>query len=161
MATEIKLSAGQVSLVDDDDAAILNQWKWSASRCHRDKFMAMRVERLADGSRQTVYMHRQLLGLQHGDALEADHRNHDTLDNRRDNLRVLTPQMNKRWQPSRGGSSGFVGVTWEAGRNRWRAQIQIDGRVINLGRFRTEVEAAAARDAYVAANETGHERNAA
>lgn len=104
-------------------------------------------------------MHRAILGLAHGDGLEADHRNHEPLDNRRANLRILTPQANKRWVPSRGGSSHFVGVTWDRRRKRWRAQIQVDGTVINLGRFETELEAAAARDTYVVQNATGHELN--
>lgn len=159
MATEIQLSAGQIALVDDEDVPFLQQWKWSASKCQRDKFVAIRSV-WVDGHSRSIYMAREILGLAHGDGLEADHVNHDTLDNRRSNLRVLTPGANKRWQPSRDGSSSvFVGVTWDKTRSRWRAQIQLEGKVINLGRYTTEQEAADARDAFVIANATGHVLN--
>lgn len=154
MATEIPLTQGLVAVVDDGDAGWLRQWLWSASRCHGRKFVAVRNE-----NGRPIYMHRELAGLGPGDGLEVDHVNHDTLDNRRSNLRVVTPTANKQYQPARGGSSSYVGVTWDAPRRRWRAQIQIAGRVINLGRFATEREAAAARDAWVVANGTAHKLN--
>lgn len=160
MATEIPLTQGQVALVDDADAEWLNQWKWTASRCHRDKFVALRGERVG-GKHRNRYMHREILGLSPGDGLEADHWNHDTLDNRRSNLRIVTPTENKVRVPSRGGSSRFVGVTYDKARNRWRAQIQVEGTVRNLGRYATEMEAAAARDAYVREHNTGHSLNLA
>lgn len=72
---------------------------------------------------------------------------------------VFMQAANKRYQPSRGGSSRFVGVTWDSNRCRWRAQIQVEGVVRNLGRFATEVDAARARDAYVITHQTGHELN--
>lgn len=154
MATEIPLTRGLITIVDDADAAWLGLHKWSSSKCHRNKSVAMRRV----GGR-TVYMHREILGLTHGDGMEADHLNHDTLDNQRTNLLAVSPLANKRRQPSRGGSSSYIGVTFDTDRNRWRAQIQIDGRGINLGRFHSEIEAAAARDAYVLKNNTGHGLN--
>jgi hypothetical protein len=159
---EIVLTQGQVALVDDDDYEWINGYKWTAMRAHRGrKFVAARSVQIEAGKQRLVYMSRQILGLNYGDSGEADHWNHDTLDNRRENLRLVSSALNKRNQPSRGGSSRFVGVTWDGQRGRWRAQIQIDGRVINLGRFASEEEAAEARDYYVMANSTGHALNLA
>lgn len=160
MATEIMLTQSQITLVDEEDFEWLLQHSWCASRCHRNKFVAVRGV-VRDGHHKTIYMHREILGLTPGDPRQANHINHDTLDNRRDNLVIITATANKRFQPSRGGSSSFVGVTWDAPRHRWRAQIQIDGKVINLGRFTSESEAARARDEFVLANSTGHELNRA
>lgn len=155
MATsEIPLTQGLVAKVDAADAEWLNQWKWSASACHRGRHVAVRR-----GEGRTVYMHREILGLTPGDGLEADHLNHNILDNRRANLRVVTPAQNKEGQPSRGGSSRFVGVTWDGRRAKWRAQIQVDGKMLNLGRFPSEIDAARARDAFVVVNNTGHRLN--
>jgi len=160
MATEIPLTQGQVAIVDDADAEWLRRWSWCASKCHGGgRFVAVRAERVS-GSKRTVYMHREVMGLSRGAGLEVDHINHDVLDNRRQNLRVVTPTQNKRWIRSReGSSSAFVGVTWDSARDRWRAQIQVAGRVLNLGRYATEVEAARARDRYVRDNRTGHVLN--
>lgn len=159
MATEIALTQGQVALVDEDDGPWVEQFKWSAALVQRDKFVAVRQGEVGPGLRRNIYLSRALLGLGYGDPLQADHRNHDTLDNRRSNLRVVTPASNKENQPSRGGSSRFVGVTWDRDRGLWRAQIQWRGRVVNLGRFVREMEAAEARDLFVVEHGTAHALN--
>lgn len=154
------LSQGQRSLVDPDDYEWASAFKWSALRCPRTgKFRAMRQARSDDGRRRTTYLSREIMGLKHGDLREVDHVNHDTLDDRRSNLRILTSDANKRWQPSRGGSSDYVGVVWDRDREMWRAQIAVKGRAINLGRYATEGAAAMARDLYVRRHQTGHEIN--
>ena len=155
MATRLPLSQGQYAVIDDADAEWLGQWKWSASRCHRSKFCAVRTTR-----GECIYMHRLILGLDKGDPMEADHINHDTLDNRRANLRTVTSRQNKQYQPSREGSSSrHVGVTWDVQRKLWRAQIQVDGVVTNLGRYQTEAEAALARDEGVRDRGLAHKLN--
>ena len=47
------------------------------------------------------------------------------------------------------GSSKFWGVSFDKGRNKWKAQIQINGKNKAIGRFATEIEAAKARDLVV------------
>ena len=47
-----------------------------------------------DAAEKTRLMHRQILGLIHGDGKEVDHINKDRLDNRRANLRVVTRKEN-------------------------------------------------------------------
>ncbi len=44
--------------------------------------------------------------------------------------------------------SKFKGVTWDAEAQKWRAIIQRDGKVVRLGRFKTELEAAMAYNEY-------------
>lgn len=46
----------------------------------------------------------------------------------------------------RANTTGLHGVVWDKDRQKWRAQIRIDGRKTNLGRFNTAEEAAAAHD---------------
>jgi hypothetical protein len=46
------------------------------------------------GCKRTVFMHRQILNAHPAD--EVHHINHNTLDNRRDNLQILTPTEH-RW----------------------------------------------------------------
>lgn len=156
---EIPLTQGQVAIVDDGDANWLGQWKWTACRRRNGKWHAYRQHEVAPGVMRPITLARQVLGLAYGDPGWADHKNHDTLDDRRANLRVVTPKQNRENQPSRGGSSQFVGVTWDPQRQRWRAQIQIDGRVLNLGRYATEREAAEARDNYVIEHGSHHALN--
>lgn len=95
-----------------------------------------------DGKQLQVRMHRFLLGLVPGDGLEGDHINHDRLDNRRSNLRILNRQENSQNHPGRGGSSPFRGVSWSRKDGRWYAYARVDGSMKNLGLHESELEAA-------------------
>lgn len=71
----------------------------------------------------------------------VDHRNHDTLDNRKANLRIVEKQANTR---NRNGAninnkSGYRNVCLIRG--KWQVQIQIDGKNTNMGRFNDVDEA--------------------
>lgn len=55
----------------------------------------------------------------------ADHINGDTLDNRRENLRVTTSLQNKGNQQSHIGTSKYKGVYWNKDRRKWRAQFSL------------------------------------
>jgi len=57
---------------------------------------------------------RQLLCLKVGDPRCGDHRNHDTLDNRRSNLRIVSNSQNAMNSfKHKDGSSKYKGVSWD------------------------------------------------
>lgn len=99
---EIKLTKGQVAIVDDEDFEELNKYKWHATK-HRNAFYARRANY---GKRpHQVYMHRQIL---EGVKI-VDHINLNSLDNRRSNLRSVNPSqscLNRNIK----NKSGFRGV---------------------------------------------------
>lgn len=77
--------------------------------------------------------------------LVVDHINGDPLDNRRCNLRVCTQAENLRnGKGHRDSGSMFRGVSKY--KNGWRAQIFVNGKVVYLGTYKTEHEAAIAYD---------------
>ncbi len=83
----------------------------------------------------------------------VDHINGDGLDNRKDNLRIVTiaeNNYNKR-KSKNVRSSQYKGVSIDKRTNRWRAIIYYKYRKINLGMFGDEIDAARAYDE--AANE--------
>jgi hypothetical protein len=90
-------------------------------------------------------MHRAVLGLSAGDRTRVDHKDHDTLDNRRSNLRVSTRSQNSANQLKTRGTSKYKGV--HKLKDRWKAQIEVDGKKRYLGSFVREEEAARAYDA--------------
>jgi hypothetical protein len=92
----------------------------------------------ADG--RVWVLHRWLLGLERGDKRMADHINGNRLDNRRSNLRVVTPSESSSNVRGR-ASSGFRGVYPNHG--RWAAASKLNGRKIHLGTYDTPEEAAA------------------
>jgi len=140
---EIPLTQGKVAIVDDADYEWLMQWKWCAAN-FRGKFYAIRAvnEKL---KRTTIQMHRQIMDTPPG--METDHINGNSLDNRRENLRVCTVsqnQMNRRTQKN--NTSGYKGVSYSKHRKKWFSQIQIDKKRIFLGLFLTPENAARAYD---------------
>lgn len=80
------------------------------------------------------------------DDMVIDHINRDRLDNRRHNLRICTiEQNNKNCSKRSNNTSGIIGVNWEKRRNKWRAEISINGKNKFLGYYTTLEEAAEAR----------------
>lgn len=76
---------------------------------------------------------------------EIDHINLVKDDNRICNLRLVTRSQNKQNTDAvKGSASPLKGAHWESSRQKWRAVIVIEGKAIFLGRYNTDVEAAAA-----------------
>lgn len=136
----IALTQGKYAIVDDNLYDWLNQWKWNASFLHND-YYAMRQE-MVDGKRKTIYMARLILDAKEGELV--DHINRITLDNRKDNLRIVTHRENNRNSRPKGGTSKYKGVHFEKFTGKWRASITVNRKEYKLGRFKSEVEAAKA-----------------
>ncbi len=132
----IKLTQGQVTIVDDSDYEWLNQWKWYARwNDHTCSFYAVRQAPTVNGHRSTVWMHREILGLKSGDKHQGDHWNHDTLNNTRGNLRVVSHQENC-WN-----HKGTIGYRWDHIRHKYEARIYVNRKGIYLGLYKTPHEA--------------------
>lgn len=140
---KIPLTQGRFALVDDKDCEGLLQFKWHVSQNGRTLYAVTKIRRIS-GKWTGLYMHRFLLP----DSERIDHRNGDGLDNRRENLRAATRQENLRGfqQKKIEASSQFRGVWWRKGRNKWESRIQVSGKLIYLGVFLNEEEAARAYD---------------
>ena len=83
-----------------------------------------------------------------------DHINGDRLDNRIENLRIVTIAQNNQniREPKKNNKIGVLGVCLDGG--RYKAQITIQGKNINIGRFDTIEEAA---NAYMQEKRKHHE----
>ena len=80
------------------------------------------------------------------DKYVVDHINHDTYDNRKKNLRVITQSqniMNSKLQKN--NKSGISGVYFDDDYKRWMARITKNREVILLGSFANYNDAVEAR----------------
>jgi len=135
----IALTQGKGALVSDIDYAFLSKITWHANRTPYGSFYAR-----GRWQGQRVYMH-QLIAERRGDQCEdVDHRNGDTLDNRRSNLRPATHQQNMRnMRKDVKSMSGVRGV--HRNKSRWIARLTINGKGLCFGTYDTIAEAAEAR----------------
>lgn len=139
---EIVLTKGKTALVDDEDFEYLNQWKWYA---RQNKSGIWYASRKVYPTLETIQMHRLLLnlGTYKETKLLVDHQDGNGLNNQKHNIRPASNRQNNQNRKSRKGSSSkYKGVCWEKSRNKWLAVIGFNYRLINLGRFDTEEQAA-------------------
>ena len=89
------------------------------------------------------------MGCQRHDGRIIDHIDHNRLNNRLDNLRVVTASQNARNRTKKANcSSQFRGVSWNKEKGRWEARIRLaGGKKKFLGYFDIEEEASAAYEA--------------
>lgn len=74
---------------------------------------------------------------------QIDHVNRNKSDNRLCNLRLATNKQNGENLPLLCVNvSGYRGVSWDAPRNKWKAQIKHHGKNIFIGRFDALIDAA-------------------
>ena len=130
--------------VDDEDYDELIKSNWQYN--NRDGNVYAQRHETVNGKRTTIRMHRQIMKLTNP-KIFIDHIDHDGLNNQKSNLRTCTNQQNARNTSSRPNSSSkYLGVIWEKRRNHWVARINPNKKLIYLGSFNNEEDAARAYD---------------
>jgi len=141
----IPLTQGFVALVDDEDYDRVAAFKWSATKTKSNVYAVRKVQK-PSGRTTSQLLHRFITGVTNT-RVRVDHADHNGLNNQRDNLRPCVPGENGGNQKKTRGTSRYKGVSWDAGRRRWRAHITIRDELKFLGRYDDEREAALAYDA--------------
>lgn len=140
------------AIVDDEDYSFLMQWKWAIGTSKSSKNI------YAVRSHSPKQMHRVILKLTDKNKF-VDHIDHNGLNNQKNNLRIATSSENNKNTKS-SGFSKYLGVALHKQRIisfrkktndyverlyvYWQANIRINGKNINLGTFKNEIDAAQA-----------------
>ncbi len=142
---KIFIGEERYTIVDQPDFYWLNNFHWVA-KGKGDLIYAFRIVSKENGGISMVRMHREIMSFPKG--LLVDHRNNNTLDNRRANLRLATSSQNmvNRRRDKSKNSSQFRGVRFRKERGRWSAQITVNGKTFWLGSYDNEIDAARAYD---------------
>lgn len=135
------VGAGQFSICDWEDWPLVCGYWWRLTTDKGDVRYAQTWSTHNQKTRKRITMHGILVKPPEG--MTIDHINGNGLDNRRQNLRLVTPQQNT-WnrRPWARGTSKFKGVSWDKETKHWRADIKAGGKNKYLGRFSSEEEAA-------------------
>ena len=147
---EIKLTQGQIAIVDDIDEDLSN-FRWYArfdpGYTNGGQYIARRNKRGVLIGRTAEYLHRVIMERILSRQLEkgelVDHIDRNTLNNRRSNLRLATHSENMRNRDVPvSNTSGYKGVAYREDLNKWQARIVIANRRKSLGFFDNPIEAA-------------------
>lgn len=130
-------------LIDKEDKERVMQYNWSISKSNN----YFRVETRLPG-KKLIRLHRFILNLTPKDG-EIDHKNRNTLDNRKCNLRFATRLQNTRnIKFKRKNKTGYIGVYKQE--KRFKACLSYKNKTVHIkGSFKTAKEAAIARDELV------------
>ena len=109
--------------IDKDDYDKIKKYTWSECPAYH----------YAKTSANNLVMHRLIMNAQ--PQQEVDHINHNRMDNRKNNLRIVTHKQNNQ---NRNLSKNY---SYRKDKNKWKAYIKIDGKQIFLGYYNTEYEA--------------------
>lgn len=132
---QIEITQGKFALVDDEDYEYLNQFKWCATKGWNDNWYAVRSARVREKKeKKMVYMHREVMNFPKN---KVDHKDHNGLNNQKENLRVATDGENSSNTTSRlNSSSPYIGVYLRANRKKkWAACIRKGGVTKYIGSF--------------------------
>lgn len=130
---------GQKVLVDEDDIVLIAEYIWHLHACRNEVYVAAQPGCHHAGRKRTfIRLHRLVMGA--GPGQQVDHKNLNTLDNRKANLRVCTHTENTWNSRAQSNSrSGHAGVLRSG--DRWSAQIQVHGKHYYLGTYDSIEEA--------------------
>jgi hypothetical protein len=140
----IFIGEGKSSIVEPGDFYRVNNFHWSVKK-NGPRIYAVRMD-ISGKKTKIISMQRELMSPPAN--LLVDHRNRDSLDNRRANLRLATRSQNmfNRAKRKSKTSSRFIGVSFNKAGGKWTARIYYQNKQIWLGRFGSELDAANAYD---------------
>ena len=140
-------------LIDLDDVEKCKQYKW-AVRAQKNKIgtnfyvvASVPIDDKQNFKGTEIKIHRFITNCP--DDMVIDHINHDTLDNRKQNLRVCTSKENSVNKKYFKNSTGYKNIYFHKATQKFRVCFQRNKKEIRLGSFKTLEEAIKTRNNYV------------
>lgn len=138
--------------IDEEDWPKVKEYKWHIQK-HGNLFYVQHSIADYSGSKvkkSVLILSRLVMGAT-SKREKVDHINHDTLNNSKSNLRIVTSQQNNfNRMKFKKAASSYKGVhkniTYDNGKRYeyWRSRIRIGGKLLSLGVYKVEKDAAIA-----------------
>lgn len=132
-----KTHGNKYAFVSDEDYEKVSAVRWTVEKSGKT-FYAMRKHK-----KKKLRMHRFILKPK--STHEVDHINHNGLDNRRENIRIVTKRQNGvNRSKTKGSRKRYKGIHYDTRLNQWVAYVNYRKKRKYLGKFDTAKEAAIA-----------------
>ena len=126
-------------VMNDDHLNLMTSARWCLSK---DGYV------WHHSGKNTQFLHHAVMGIRPHPSIRVDHINGDKLDNRRANLRIITPSGNAQNRPKITKRGTYRGVTWHKGKQKWIARGTVNYRTYQIGAFDLQEDAAEAVSAW-------------
>jgi hypothetical protein len=142
----IDLGKERSAVIDAADVPLVQGKLWRATLMSGKWYAVYSFAEQRDGRSLSsrLYLHQAIIGKEKGKHI--DHKNDDGLDNRRKNIRHCTIRQNQQNRHAACGLSRFKGVIKKKQPSTWGAHIRANGKMLWLGTFYSEEDAARAYD---------------
>ncbi|MDR1506551.1 MAG: HNH endonuclease [Treponema sp.] len=125
-AVEMVITGGKIIIDKEDIAVMLSYGKRHIS-----------IKNYCALNNKRILLHRILMDVPNN--LFIDHKNGNTLDNRKCNLRICTQAQNNKNSKSRNKS--LKDIYWDEKRKKWRVRIDFSKKRLNIGYYDTAEKA--------------------
>ena len=143
MTIQIEITRSLVAIIDNIDVEYA-PLAWYATKAG----YAARTQSV-DGRKKIIYLHRKILERKIGRPLSVgeicDHINRNTLDNRRENLRIATLSQSVHNTSKKKGAA-FKGVFYSTHHGFWSSKIMVNRISKHIGYFNSAEDAARGYD---------------
>lgn len=121
-------------LIDKEDVEKCKKYTWTLW----NGYVSTKIK--VNNKRKCLKLHRYLMNCPEDKVI--DHINHNTLDNRKCNLRVCTQSDNvKNFIKRKDNKTGFTGVYKCTGSKSYFTNIKVNGKIVYLGCFKEKEQA--------------------
>jgi hypothetical protein len=144
----LKLTRGRDAIIDPDMFAYLAQHKWHLSPNSKNNApYAARSIKYPSGAVVKEYLHWYIIG-KPINGFVVDHINGNGLDNRRENLRIVTPRINAQ-NKATNRNGKVLGAYFDKKVKKWQSKVFIDKKSKTIGWFKTKEAANLAYFAFI------------
>lgn len=131
---------GEKYIFDKDDYELIKDYCWYIND---NGYLVAHVI----NSNKRIRFHRLIMDCISNHGILIDHINHDRLDNRKNNLRMVSYHQNAmNMKRKESNTSGVTGVSWDKEKRKWCATITYNYKTIFLGYYSDFNEAVEARE---------------
>ena len=143
LSYEIELTTGEIVTIDDRWADTIERYNWFLTKNGYAACTLMSIREIPN--KPHILLHQLIMYLEFGHepsmTMHIDHIDHNKLNDRISNLRIITRGNNARKMiRAKPKSSKYTGISWGKDCKKWKGTVKWKGKVWQTGRHEDEEE---------------------